>query len=133
MCVCVFLCVCVCVCVAAAGYDETKGFSASLITALVQAGCSGWRRAHALTQEFGTVSPILVIKAAARENAAWVNGASAAEAADAAQNVRLPHSARLCGFLNDLNIVLSSPGLAKLIAVCKGSRCLLRSDPGATQ
>lgn len=86
-------------CLAAAGYEETKGFSASLITALVQAGCSGWRRAHALTQEFGTVSPILVIKATARENAAWVNGATPVEATDAAQNVRtvaLRSSVRLC-------------------------------------
>lgn len=73
---------------AAAGYDDTKGFSASIIPALVQAGCSGWRRAHAVTQEFGTVSPISVIKAAARENAAWVNGASVSEATNAAQNVR---------------------------------------------
>jgi hypothetical protein len=30
----------------------------------------------------------MVIKATARENAAWVNGASASEAMDAAQNVR---------------------------------------------
>eukprot|EP01052_Picozoa_sp_SAG31_P034824 SAG31_NODE_4121_length_3562_cov_5.914525_3_plen_76_part_00 len=35
------------------------------------------------------VSPTLVIKAAARENAAWVHGASTEEEAiDAAQNVR---------------------------------------------
>lgn len=119
--------------VAAAGYEDTKGFSASLLTSVVQAGCSGWRRAYGFTQEFGTVaqsvatclraaaavslhdttlillleshgilddraivlallqvSPVLVIKAAARENAAWVNGASASEAIDAAQNVRTP-------------------------------------------
>jgi hypothetical protein len=40
---------------AAAGYEDTKGFSASLLTAMVQAGCAGWRRAHGVTQEFGTV------------------------------------------------------------------------------
>jgi hypothetical protein len=34
------------------------------------------------------VDPVLVLKATARENAAWVHGASPAEATDAAQNVR---------------------------------------------
>ena len=73
---------------AAAGYEDTHGFSSNVITALIKAGVPGWRRAHAVTQEFGTVRGVQVIKAAARRNAAWVNGASPAEALDAAQNVR---------------------------------------------
>jgi hypothetical protein len=40
---------------AAAGYQDTKGFSANIMPALVKAGCAGWTRAHAVTQEFGTV------------------------------------------------------------------------------
>ena len=44
---------------AAAGYEDTKGFSASLMISLAQEGCSGWRRAHGVTQEFGTVAAFL--------------------------------------------------------------------------
>merc|ERR1712118_300337 len=48
----------------------------------------GWQQGFACTQEFGTVGPVSVIKACARENAAWNHGADEIEAADAAQNVR---------------------------------------------
>ena len=57
----------------AAGYEDTKGFSASLMMSLVQQGCSGWRRAHGVTQEFGTVAATLatILRAVVAADAIW--------------------------------------------------------------
>ncbi len=61
----------VCLRTTAAGYEDTKGFSASLMISLVQQGCSGWRRAHGVTQEFGTVatSSATILRAAVAADA----------------------------------------------------------------
>jgi len=63
---------------ASAGYEDTKGFSASLMISLVQQGCSGWRRAHGVTQEFGTVatSPTTILRAAVAADASWDHASS---------------------------------------------------------
>jgi len=48
----------------------------------------GWTHGVSVTQEFGTVGSVSVIKACSRENAAWSVGASPEESRAASQNVR---------------------------------------------
>jgi hypothetical protein len=72
---------------AAAGYDLTKGLS-SMYLPILGAQAPGWKQGLSMTQEFGTVSPIAVIKACARENAAFVHGATQEEAKEAVAEVR---------------------------------------------
>jgi len=72
---------------AAAGYEDMIGFSAMYLP-ILGAQAPGWKHGLSMTQEFGTVSSIAVIKACARENAAFVHGATEVEAMEAAAEVR---------------------------------------------
>ena len=72
---------------AAAGYNDCKGFTAGFLPAMKRHG-KGWTHGVSISQEFGTVPGTLVIKALARDNAAFCHGGSARECACASQGVR---------------------------------------------